>query len=94
MKKLKHTPGPWIKSGTLIELTECLTYGALTTDGNHLSELRSNARIIASAPEMLEALILEYKFAQIPPIEISKMKRLKLIIEKATGLKIEDIIND
>jgi hypothetical protein len=51
---------------------------------------KANARLIAAAPEMLEALIFEAKISQndICGIPI----RLIKIIEKATGLSIEEIL--
>jgi hypothetical protein len=50
----------------------------------------ANARLIAAAPEMLEALIFEAKISQNDICGISI--RLIKIIEKATGMSIEEIL--
>lgn len=66
MKDSNHTPGPWIATGSAIEdvditeirtvderlLAEVLPYDTL--DG--MAEMDANARLIAAAPELLEAL--------------------------------------
>lgn len=65
MKDSNHTPGPWIATGSAIEdvditeirtvderlLAEVLPYDTL--DG--MAEMDANARLIAAAPELLEA---------------------------------------
>ena len=103
MKKLKHTPGPWSwqegdryirmrnedseKKGYWSEsqkITE--TYYV-----NNSEETMSNNLLIAAAPEMLEALIMIYKVWHEDSILISSVKS---VIEKATGLKIEEILNE
>lgn len=62
MSKSKHTRGPWYRSGkTVYALNEqgfnrfsALVQDARTGD----EELEANARLIAAAPELLEALIM------------------------------------
>ena len=55
----KHTPGPWVADGSEIT-TETWVCGA---DGKRICTMRpsfadwSNARLIAAAPELLEALM-------------------------------------
>jgi len=75
--------------------------GAFKTE----EERESNARLIAAAPEMLEELILAYNnikgYAKRIPIDSEIyyemngiLSDLKEIIEKATGMSIEEVLND
>ena len=55
----KHTPGPWIKIGTDIgseERGQIATMSIMSLVNMKLSEREANARLIAAAPEMLDAL--------------------------------------
>lgn len=63
----KHTPGPWyvskrnplrvIESGPrAITLATCSTLGRGVTAENAQTEAEANARLIAAAPELCEAL--------------------------------------
>ena len=63
----KHTPGPWtIKYGTNVGAPRSGCDWALvaaaggfstnTDDGEHIEESAANARLIAAAPKLLEAL--------------------------------------
>ena len=69
--KSKHTPGPWIltfdgtgilalsKKGTFIKVAESLTVQLVDGTGDHSltpEKVAANARLIAAAPELLEAL--------------------------------------
>ena len=61
----KHTPGPWKVDGTgmsVYSANERLDFAPMVAAacGNEksLSQLRADARLIAAAPEMLEALKL------------------------------------
>lgn len=53
--KNQHTPGPWNASGFNIE-TATANYLIQGHSMVKAEELRANARLIAAAPEMLEAL--------------------------------------
>lgn len=63
MSEKKHTPGPWeIKDGRYIDspsgwIADVLSYPAYraATD-NDSEEQKANARLIAAAPDLLEAL--------------------------------------
>jgi hypothetical protein len=63
MKDLKHTPAPWIHEGQGIIVAEkrkaviLATVNDMTTSLDSKRESVQNAKLIASAPELLEALI-------------------------------------
>jgi len=91
MIKFKHTPGPWevnIYNGHHVISPKNGRTIASCNIPNH----KANAHLIAAAPEMLEALIEIWKYhlenREAMPWEI------KAIIEKATGLPIEEVLND
>lgn len=69
MSDAKHTPGPWTTSGTVVsarvgasQRPVCEISIAAPSKGkrysvdDHRPELMANARLIAAAPELLEAL--------------------------------------
>lgn len=104
MTKLQHTPGPWKCYNTdpveteldIVIESQFLTMGWLYSS-NENSE--ANARLIAAAPEMLEELInfCRYNCTDCSGhiegcSETCGLKNAKAIIEKATGLKIEEVL--
>lgn len=62
----KHTPGPWFISGSMTKyiearigcgfLQEVASVGPTVADGGYGDVQQANARLIAAAPELLEAL--------------------------------------
>jgi hypothetical protein len=101
MIKLQHTPGPW-QIGTPPpngEQTIGLNNGlmiAISTTGDNIDS-KANARLIAAAPEMLEALIMVKKYGHSGYVEGSKTDiefwfKIDKTIEKATGMSIEEIL--
>lgn len=111
MKKLKHTPGPWKglhgdgvdKRGNVHILSE---YGRIAILKKSEKQ-HANARLIAAAPEMLEAFIKTYKeFERISKHKDTSLKDVVYLngvlavldsyfekpFEKATGGKIEDLL--
>lgn len=66
MSKFKGTPGPWSTVGTMtlyVEtripgglIQEVAAVGPTEADGGYGEKQRANARLIAAAPELLEAL--------------------------------------
>jgi len=64
MSAANHTPGPW----SVVELTPntvqtpsgriSVNWNATHDDGKRLNEAEANARLIAAAPELLDALEL------------------------------------
>jgi hypothetical protein len=95
MSKLQHTPGSWKYTVSKIhhrhQISDSKCGGQICLMWNRGKDItEANARLIAAAPEMLEALIFEAKISQndICGIPI----RLIKIIEKATGMSIEEIL--
>lgn len=60
MSEAKHTPGPWRKSGVIIKGAngEAVCFLSQRNDDHRKpdGELEANARLIAAAPKLLEAL--------------------------------------
>lgn len=64
MTQAKHTPGPWSQTKNTPSLIEAIHHGEMTTIAQALEPEGSasipdkwaNARLIAAAPELLEAL--------------------------------------
>jgi hypothetical protein len=85
----KHTPGPW-------DIAKGKTYCAIRTDERVIADMRlvglhhneANARLIAAAPELLDALqaALEALRGSAGFDEINNAKKqVKAAIAKATG---------
>ena len=100
MSKLKHTPGPW----TIIKTSSGFR-GLRIFAGNHyiasvgnsdddLETSESDARLIASAPELLDIIIKTYIADLESPVNQSWLDALRVLIEKATGMISEEVIND
>jgi hypothetical protein len=86
----KHTPGPW-------EL-EIITGAYVTADGTHIADVHhgrtatakaeghANARLIAAAPELLEALCLAHDYlAGNGWDDDPRLDTIRAAIAKATG---------
>ena len=95
--KTKHTPGPW-QVGSTIALRHRVIDGnaneVATMKGEFELEKQANARLIAAAPEMLEALCSIYYMANLQLVLESKyskptvaiiMSQLESAIAKARG---------
>ena len=104
---MNHTPGPWNLSksgdGKSITIGEGQSswgtrVGEVYRDDIDSDEADANARLIAAAPEMLEALIDAYKIIrrhENPDLPGSaELRSIKALIERATGRKIEEVIDD
>ena len=52
----KHTPGPWTIEGETLVIGRGLFVCKMSTNTMAALERRANARLIAAAPELLEAL--------------------------------------
>jgi hypothetical protein len=77
-KQTKHTAGPWTHY-------KDLQYGWLIKDSNEkdLEYNEANARLIASAPELLEGL--KEAVEAFSSYGISEVEHLKAVIAKAEG---------
>ena len=106
---MNHTPGPWwvekgdgdctpktmiyvCHEGTSCDETTICNFDTTDRRGNH----DANARLIAAAPDMLEALIDAYKIIrhhENPDYPGSaELRSIKSLIERATGRNIEEAI--
>ena len=88
-KQTKHTPAPWIINGSAIEANPV---GALATCIAHVynesDEHAANARLLAAAPELLEACKraqTAFAFDQGGKARRETMAQLKAAIAKAEG---------
>lgn len=99
MSKLKHTPGPWESGIKYIPYEYDFCYVRIP-NGTTISispalENEANARLIAAAPEMLDALIYFVKRVREGSIRSQKTYHMYIdIIEKATGMTIEEVLKD
>ena len=98
---MKHTPGPWIAVGTYVETSDASKAGICQCStswmrqdhfGRSIKEECANARLIAAAPELLDALVdllplAEFGAAeQSPPYaDDSLLEAARAAIAKATG---------
>ncbi|MCV4287757.1 hypothetical protein OH708_07540 [Pseudomonas capsici] len=64
MNKPQHTPGPWSHQGpddfldfNILHPGDSLAVAAVVSNMRELPEIAANAKLIAAAPELLEALI-------------------------------------
>ena len=107
MSKLQHTPGPWVISDEVdfdsfisgstgkFENVICSSPRSYKRGKNgckNYAPWHDNKLLIAAAPEMLEALInvyglyLEYDICW-------DNRPIKQVIEKATGMSIEEVLS-
>ena len=91
-EKLKHTPGPWNEKGIYVILRYADKHDMdIEISDETMPWSREDAKLIAAAPEMLEALMETYKVLKNKHLYATS-EILRNIIEKATGLKIEEVI--
>ncbi len=77
----KHTQGPWVVNGNQIHAAnKHETFVADVFDQN--GDAKANARLIAAAPELLEALELINKTRK---LNIAAVEKMKKAINKAKG---------
>lgn len=99
MSKLQHTPGPWeiVKFGDAYEIRTD-EYDVVTASLRKVIRKESDARLIAAAPEMLEELIdfCRYRCSGCTGMTEGCSgecgSNVKTLIEKITGLSIEEVL--
>ena len=98
MSEVKHTPGPWF-AGVLAgpEMEETISIGPMEKEvhyedclcevwhGNYDAE--ANAKLIAAAPELLEALEELVESAKCAGWHPSHIEQAKEVIAKAKGVE-------
>jgi hypothetical protein len=100
---MKHTKGPW-KINTIYTTffqidSENNDICCVDCDFNYMLEIEptqeqiANARLISCAPEMLEALIIQYEWLY-SKAYYNTCESIKSVIEKATGMKIEEVLKN
>jgi hypothetical protein len=94
----KHTPGPWVvippRIGAAITIygadrefpvaTTCSNTSPATMQAHRDGTVAANARLIAAAPELLEALLACVE-AQQPMAQMHAAEQARAAIAKATG---------
>jgi hypothetical protein len=98
MSKLQHTPGPWKYTVSKIhhrhQISDSKCGGQICLMWNRGKDItEANARLIAAAPDMLEALIWFVRRVRNGEVHSKRTyARYVEIIEKATGMSIEEIL--
>lgn len=108
MSKLQHTPGPWKYDDDPLRMRihsefdhdiVCHMVGNSASSMIQKREIKNaNARLIAAAPDMLEVLI---EFCKVNCTECNivcgthcALYDSKTVIERATGLSIEEVLSE
>jgi hypothetical protein len=82
----KHTPGPWrirwLTNGWPVITSDAHDIADLRLNGNGLPHVEANARLIAAAPELLEAAIAVRHYL---PMDCEEAMMLRAAIAEATG---------
>lgn len=92
MSKLPYTSGPWNEDGIYVILRYADKHDMDIDESDKVMPFStSDARLIAAAPEMLEALISVYQI-YIDRDICCDNEFIKSVIEKATGMSIEEIL--
>lgn len=86
----KHTPGPWnIAAGAYVETEDGKTIADVWEDedtGKVMEETQANARLIAAAPDLLEARKLALTMAALSENSESSIYQIvEAAVIKATG---------
>lgn len=84
----KHTPGPWGAIGTEVKTPGPTSRIICWTGQPEIArvEARANARLIAAAPDMLNALLDVLDFWDDPDMSMSELKeRVRDAVAKAQG---------
>lgn len=93
---MKHSPGPWRLSGYLVKGPRLNRHGewptktvavAIQAPGTYSDESLANGRLIAAAPELVEALELARSrlWTCNPPVEDHVEERINAVLAKVKG---------
>lgn len=95
MKELKYTPGPWFITGDMTLYVESRVGGGLIqevaacgptgADGGYGPQQQANARLIAAAPDMLQALQAFVENSSVHVNAPNECEAAENAIAKATG---------
>lgn len=95
MSKQGHTPGPWFITGNMTRYIEASIGGGLIqevascgpteADNGYGEQQMANARLIAAAPELLEALEHAVKTAEWDTYGRASLNKARAAIAKARG---------
>ncbi len=92
MSAHKHTPGPWRTAGAqnngaiLVRGSEATSEVAIALQNDRRYSAEANARLIAAAPELLEAaMAFVAPFDGIEVVKGSDIAKARAAIAKATG---------
>jgi hypothetical protein len=85
----KHTPGPWSAIGADVKTagpaSRIICWAGIQSDVA-LDEVRANARLIAAAPDMLNALLDVLEYWDDPDMSMSELKeRVRDAVAKAVN---------
>lgn len=91
----QHTPGPWIAVGAWVEHPDDSIPDICTCDpedmgqeGRSDKEIRANARLIAAAPDLLEACkLIVSAFDALAPISAARNEPLQINAARAAIVK-------
>ncbi len=90
----KHTPGPWLAIRCLDGYRVNVPPGHMTADCLGETHTEANARLIAAAPEMKDALVRAFHWIHTPGAEMNNgwtaerlMDEIKTILAKTEGGK-------
>jgi len=106
MSKLNHTPGKWHYVDYSPQFNGCFPVYDIRDDNvscvAEVVHTESNARLIAAAPDMLDALVVAYRAIPIDSngtcvvlghgTKDCPLCKIKAAIESATGLPIEEVL--
>lgn len=95
-----HTPGPWAIDSDVstdvirmdgsrdrIGVADCMSF-----DGPEIEECEANARLIAAAPDLLEAVLLAHKYMGIVNFDYEESSEQDQDLHTETYLTIQDAI--
>ena len=97
MSKLSHTPGPWHYVDYSPQFNGCFPVYDIRDDNvscvAEVVHTESDARLMTASPDILDALIRCFvRGVEGIGMSKSKQRRIRSLIESATGLPIEEVL--